>query len=164
MDGRPASCNLATLSLMVSAASNLGSIGTFELNGGLLVIASGVSATANELTLTGWDPVSKQPYYKYAAVQVRKAGGASLTEAIADVRADMRAYLQENFLYMHPNVELKDEDDFLAVGIIDSLGFVELVEEVQSRYGLTIEDIEITEENFGSIKAISEFVASKQSS
>jgi anaerobic selenocysteine-containing dehydrogenase len=30
---------------------------------------------ANELTLTGWDPVSKQPYYKYAAVQVRKAAG-----------------------------------------------------------------------------------------
>jgi acyl carrier protein len=87
-----------------------------------------------------------------------------MTEATADVRTDMRAYLQENFLYMHPNVELKDEDDFLAVGIIDSLGFVELVEEVQSRYGLTIEDIEITEENFGSIRAISEFVASKQSS
>jgi acyl carrier protein len=87
-----------------------------------------------------------------------------MTEATADVRADMRAYLQENFLYMHPNVELEDEDDFLAAGIIDSLGFVELVEEVQSRYGLTIEDIEITEENFGSINAIAQFVASKQSS
>jgi len=87
-----------------------------------------------------------------------------MTEATADVRSDMRAYLQENFLYMHPNVELKDEDDFLAVGIIDSLGFVELVEEVQSRYGLTIEDVEISEENFGSINAIAEFVAAKQSS
>jgi ferredoxin-nitrate reductase len=29
---------------------------------------------ANELTISGWDPVSKQPCYKYAAVQVRKAG------------------------------------------------------------------------------------------
>jgi anaerobic selenocysteine-containing dehydrogenase len=29
---------------------------------------------ANELTLSGWDPVSKQPHYKCAAVQVRKAG------------------------------------------------------------------------------------------
>jgi ferredoxin-nitrate reductase len=27
---------------------------------------------ANELTLTGWDPVSKQPHFKYAAVRVRK--------------------------------------------------------------------------------------------
>jgi ferredoxin-nitrate reductase len=29
---------------------------------------------ANELTISGWDPVSKQPYYKYAAVQLRKVG------------------------------------------------------------------------------------------
>ena len=87
-----------------------------------------------------------------------------MTEATADVRADMRSYLEENFLYMHPNVELKDGDDFLALGIIDSLGFVELVEEVQSRYGLTIDDVEITEENFGSLDAIASLVASKQSS
>jgi acyl carrier protein len=83
-----------------------------------------------------------------------------MTDA-TDVRGDMRAFLQENFLYMHPNVDLKDDDDFLALGIIDSLGFVELVEEVQSRYGLTIDDVEITEDNFGSIDAIAKFVASK---
>jgi anaerobic selenocysteine-containing dehydrogenase len=29
---------------------------------------------ANELTISDWDPVSKQPYYKQAAVQVRKVG------------------------------------------------------------------------------------------
>jgi acyl carrier protein len=80
-----------------------------------------------------------------------------------DVRGDMRTFLQDNFLYMHPNVELKDDDDFLALGIIDSLGFVELVEEVQSRYGLAIDDVEITEDNFGSIEAIAKFVASKPS-
>ena len=87
-----------------------------------------------------------------------------MTETKTDVRGEMRSFLEENFLYMHPNVELKDGDDFLALGIIDSLGFVELVEEVQSRYGLTIDDVEITEENFGSINAIAQFVASKQSS
>jgi ferredoxin-nitrate reductase len=31
---------------------------------------------ANELTLTGWDPVSKQPWLKYAAVRVEKAPAA----------------------------------------------------------------------------------------
>jgi acyl carrier protein len=86
-----------------------------------------------------------------------------VTEATTDVRADMRTFLEENFLYMHPNVELGDGDDFLALGIIDSLGFVELVEEVQSRYGVAIDDVEITEENFGSIEAIAKFVASKSS-
>ena len=80
-----------------------------------------------------------------------------------DVRAEMRSYVEDNFLYMHPGVELSDEDDFLALGVIDSLGFVELVEEVQSRYGLEVSDVEITEENFGSIAAIARFVGVKQS-
>ncbi len=80
-----------------------------------------------------------------------------------DVRAEMRSYVEDNFLYMHPGVELSDEDDFLALGVIDSLGFVELVEEVQSRYGLEVSDVEITEENFGSIAAIAHFVGVKQS-
>jgi anaerobic selenocysteine-containing dehydrogenase len=30
------------------------------------------SRAANELTLTGWDPVSKQPYFKFAAVRIAK--------------------------------------------------------------------------------------------
>ncbi|HLJ93577.1 MAG TPA: molybdopterin dinucleotide binding domain-containing protein [Gemmataceae bacterium] len=41
---------------------------------------------ANELTISGWDPVSKQPYYKYAAVQVCKVGViASLGSKVLDV-------------------------------------------------------------------------------
>jgi ferredoxin-nitrate reductase len=36
--------------------------------------ADGTERAANELTLTAWDPVSKQPYFKYAAVKVERAG------------------------------------------------------------------------------------------
>jgi len=32
---------------------------------------------ANELTITGWDPVSKQPFFKYGAVSVRRVGAAA---------------------------------------------------------------------------------------
>jgi acyl carrier protein len=79
----------------------------------------------------------------------------------ADVRIQMRTFVEDNFLYMHPGVELSDGDQFLTLGIVDSFGFVELVEEIQSRYGIEIEDIEITEENLGSIDAITAFVARK---
>jgi acyl carrier protein len=85
-----------------------------------------------------------------------------MTETTSDVRGDMRAYIEENFLYLHPGVELKDGDDFLTLGIVDSLGFVERVEEVQSRYGVAVEDVEITEENFGSIDAIAGYVERKR--
>jgi hypothetical protein len=39
---------------------------------------------ANELTLTVWDPVSKQPAYKFAAAQVRKAEGGSAGARVMD--------------------------------------------------------------------------------
>ena len=84
-----------------------------------------------------------------------------MTDA-SGVRSEMRTYIEENFLYLHPGIEVKDGDDFLTLGIVDSLGFVELVEEVQSRYGVAVEDVEITEENFGSIDAISDYVERKQ--
>jgi acyl carrier protein len=79
------------------------------------------------------------------------------------VRKDMREFVEESFLYMHPDLELTDDEDLLAKGVIDSLGFVELVEEVQSRYGVGVQDIEITEQNFGSINAIATFVDRKRS-
>jgi acyl carrier protein len=85
-----------------------------------------------------------------------------MTEAAGNVRGEIRAYIEENFLYLHPGVELADSDDFLTLGIVDSLGFVELVEEVQSRYGVAVEDVEITEENFGSIDAIASYVERKR--
>ena len=87
-----------------------------------------------------------------------------MTEVAQDVRTELRQYIEENFLYLHPTLELKDDDQFLTPGIVDSLGFVELVEEVQARYGVTVEDVEITEENFGSIDAIVAYVERKRSS
>lgn len=85
-----------------------------------------------------------------------------MTQDADRVRREMRTFIEDNFLYMHPDAELADGDDLLGQGIVDSLGFVELVEEVQSRYSITVEDIEITEENFASINAIAGFVEKKQ--
>ena len=85
-----------------------------------------------------------------------------MSEVAQDVRGELRGYIEENFLYLHPGIELKDSDEFLTLGVVDSLGFVELVEEVQSRYGVTVEDVEITEENFGSIDAIAAYVERKR--
>ena len=87
---------------------------------------------------------------------------ADVQHADAGVRADMRAFVEDNFLYLEPELHFTDDDPLLALRIIDSLGFVELVEEIQERYGVTIEDLEITEENFGSLAAIAAFVERKQ--
>ena len=79
-----------------------------------------------------------------------------------DVRKEMRAFIEDNFLYLDPDADLADDQDLLAAGIVDSLGFVEIVEEVQSRYAVSVQDVEITEENFGSVNAIALYVERKR--
>jgi len=86
-----------------------------------------------------------------------------MTQSSDQVRMKMRAFIDENFLYLQPDLDLGDDGDLLALGVVDSLGFLELVEEVQSLFGVTVEDVEVTEENFGSIDAIVSFVQRKSS-
>jgi acyl carrier protein len=77
------------------------------------------------------------------------------------VRQDLRAFVEDAFLYLKPDLQLADDDRLLELGVVDSLGFVELVEEVQDRFGVEVSDVEITEENFGSISAMAAFVDRK---
>lgn len=79
-----------------------------------------------------------------------------------NVRKELLSYVEENFLYLKPDLDLGPRDDLLALGVVDSLGFIELVEEVQSRYGVEVSDVEISEENFGSVERIVDFVGRKQ--
>ena len=78
------------------------------------------------------------------------------------VRDELYEYLRENFLYMRPDLELADDDQFLALGVIDSTGVVELVGEVEERYGIAVEDVEITEDNFGSLSGLVRYVEGKR--
>jgi acyl carrier protein len=79
-----------------------------------------------------------------------------------EVRKEMRAFIEDNFLYLTPDADLADDQELLAAGIVDSLGFVELVEEVEARYAVGVKDVEITEENFGSVDAIVRYVERKR--
>jgi hypothetical protein len=72
---------------------------------------------ANELTLTTWDPVSKQPHYKFAAVQVHKLGDVPLTEKLGDVAGkalDKASELTDKVLSA-AHVERSRVSDYLAM-------------------------------------------------
>lgn len=85
-----------------------------------------------------------------------------MTTMTTTLRGEIRGFIEDEFLYLRPEIDLRDDDQLLALGIIDSLGFVELVEEVQARYGISVLDTEITEENFGSVDVIAGYVERKR--
>lgn len=74
----------------------------------------------------------------------------------------IREYIVENFVYMRKNFEFEDTDSLLGRGIVDSMGVIELLTFVQNEFGLSIEDDEITEENFGTVWLIARFVHRKR--
>ena len=79
-----------------------------------------------------------------------------------EIIARVREYVVENFLYMRQGYEFSDTDSLLGHGIIDSMGVVELIFFVQDQFGVEVEEGEITEEHFGTLLAIAEFVQGKR--
>jgi acyl carrier protein len=49
----------------------------------------------------------------------------------------------------------------LAAGVIDSLGILRLVSFVEEKFGIEVPDEDVTIDNFQSVKAMSDYVASQ---
>lgn len=84
-----------------------------------------------------------------------------MTDSTA-IRSALRSFVQENFLYMRPDLQYGDEDSLLAKGVIDSLGVMEIVGHVEETWGISVDQADITEQNFGTLAAIANYVAGKQ--
>lgn len=75
----------------------------------------------------------------------------------------VRGFVEENFLYMMPDFVLADEDRLLEKGVVDSMGIAELISFIEAEFGVIAAEDEISEANFGSLRAIAQFVAGRQS-
>jgi acyl carrier protein len=79
----------------------------------------------------------------------------------AEIRSQVWAFLQENFLYMRPNLKVDPDGSLLRLGVMDSLGVMEVISFLEQTYGLKVADGEITAANFGTLNAIAGYVEAK---
>lgn len=68
-------------------------------------------------------------------------------------------WVRENFLYMRPDWPLPEDAPLLKGGVIDSVGVVELVAWLEHDLGVVIPEHEITEEHFGTLGAIGDYLS-----
>ncbi len=61
----------------------------------------------------------------------------------ADIEHEIRSFLVDNFLFGR-NDKLRDDEPLLG-NVVDSTGVVELVVFLQERFGITVEDEEVSE-------------------
>ncbi len=81
-----------------------------------------------------------------------------------ELEKEIRRYLAENVLYVDEGFEYDNDCSFIGEGLIDSMGIMELVAYAQSAFKITVEQQEITPDNFDSINKLAAFIRHKQGS
>jgi acyl carrier protein len=79
---------------------------------------------------------------------------------MSDIVIKIRAFVIENFLYGDGSY-LQDNTSFIDDGIIDSTGILELVDFIESQFGISMSDDEMIPENMDSIKKVAAYLDKK---
>ncbi len=77
------------------------------------------------------------------------------------MRNEVREFFVENFLFGDETNMIADDVSFMESGTIDSTGILEIIEFLEEKYNIKIEDSELTPENLDSLNAIVGFVKRK---
>jgi len=80
---------------------------------------------------------------------------------LQEIKNELRRFITDSIMYGHNTDFLADNDSFLASGVIDSTGVLELIAYMESHFGITVEDHELIPENLDSINGLLRFVANK---
>jgi len=80
-------------------------------------------------------------------------------ENTTEIKDKIRQYVFET-TYASPDA-IKDESLIFVEGIFDSMGFVLLINYIEETFAFKAKDSELLEDNFESINAIANFVATK---
>ena len=79
-----------------------------------------------------------------------------------DIREKIRHYILQNFLFTDDESALTDGDSFLAGGIIDSTGVLEIIYFIEETFGMCVNEEEMLPENLDSVNNLVAFVSRKQ--
>jgi acyl carrier protein len=74
------------------------------------------------------------------------------------VRDDLARFIKDSFLVD----DFSDDESFLASGIIDSLGVMQLVAFIESEFGVTVSEKELVLENFDSVDKLVRYLERKR--
>lgn len=79
-----------------------------------------------------------------------------------NIQQTIRRYVLENFLFTDDESALQDDDSFLAAGMIDSTGVMEIVFFIEETFGIKVKDDEMLPEHLDSVDYLVAFVQRKQ--
>ena len=75
-----------------------------------------------------------------------------------DIQAQIRDYIARNLLFSDDGFGYSDDASFLEEGIVDSVGIMELVMFLEENFGLTVDDEDLTPDNFDSVNKLAAYI------
>lgn len=78
----------------------------------------------------------------------------------AEIEAQVRSYIEDNFLFREDRSSLSDSESLIEAGLIDSTGILELVAFLEEQFKIDVADADLVPANFDSINTIVAYVES----
>ena len=78
-----------------------------------------------------------------------------------DLVSEIREYICGTMLIGLSDQSIEPDESLVQRGVVDSTGVLELVEFLQTRFGIVIKDDEITTDNLDSLNSIASYVQRK---
>lgn len=75
---------------------------------------------------------------------------------LQEIQETIIDFVAQQFVVDKEEIEL--DKSLVQVGIIDSIGLIEIASFIEKKYGFTVTEKEMNRENFGSIIRMSEFI------
>jgi acyl carrier protein len=79
---------------------------------------------------------------------------------LSDIAAKIRRFIAEEIMFEDDASKLSDDMQLLG-GVMDSLGLMQLVSFIEEEFEVTIEDAEVTVDNFRTVADIERLVSGK---
>jgi acyl carrier protein len=86
------------------------------------------------------------------------------TRTELNVISEIRDYICGTMLIGLSDQSIEPDESLVQRGVVDSTGVLELVEFLQSRFGIVVRDDEITTDNLDSLNSIASYVQRKLAS
>jgi acyl carrier protein len=81
---------------------------------------------------------------------------------VSPLERSLRSFIADELVSEDVAQSIAPDDDLIKLGIVDSLGVMQLVDFCESQYGISVTDAELVPENFRTLRALAEYVERKQ--
>jgi len=86
-----------------------------------------------------------------------------MTTNASEIESLLKKFIAEKLLVSEEGFQYGNDVSFLAEGIIDSIGVMELVSYVGDTFNITVDPQEVVPENFDSVSRLVDYVQRKRS-